>query len=93
MAEYYPLILRAVAGLDPNTPELRRQVYERARAALTARLQGLAPPLSGAERMKARLALEEAFRTVESEVEKAAEYGVSFRQFAHHLERPGHSPM
>jgi len=85
MAEYYPLILRAVAGLDPNTPELRRQVYERARAALTARLQGLAPPLSGAERMKARLALEEAFRTVESEVEKAAEYGVPFRQFAHHL--------
>jgi hypothetical protein len=33
---YYPLIFRAVSRLARNTPEARREVYERARAALTA---------------------------------------------------------
>ena len=36
MADYYPVISRAVAGLDPNTGEARRKVYERARAAITS---------------------------------------------------------
>jgi len=35
MADYYPLIARAIAGLDPNAPgESRRALYERARTAL-----------------------------------------------------------
>ena len=38
MADYYPLIARAVAGLDKNTGENRRALYERARAALVAQL-------------------------------------------------------
>src|SRR5260221_579476 len=34
MADYYPLIARAIAGLDPSAPgESRRALYERARAA------------------------------------------------------------
>ena len=36
MADYYPLIARAIAGLDPSAPgESRRALYERARAALS----------------------------------------------------------
>ena len=35
MTDYYPLIARAIAGLDPDAPgESRRAFYERARAAL-----------------------------------------------------------
>jgi hypothetical protein len=31
MADYYPLIARAIAGLDPSAPgESRRALYERA---------------------------------------------------------------
>ena len=36
MADYYPLIARAVAGLDKNTGDARRALYERARAALNS---------------------------------------------------------
>jgi hypothetical protein len=32
MTDYYPLIARAIAGLDPSAPdESRRALYERAR--------------------------------------------------------------
>ena len=47
MADYYPLIARAIAGLDPSAPgEARRALYERARAALIAQLRSVQPPLS-----------------------------------------------
>ncbi|RTL48305.1 MAG: hypothetical protein EKK40_17520 [Bradyrhizobiaceae bacterium] len=68
MADYYPLIARAVAGLDPNaTGESRRALYERARTALIAQLRGVQPALSEAEITRERLALEDAVRRVESE--------------------------
>ncbi len=68
MADYYPLIARAIAGLDPNsTGESRRALYERARAALIAQLRGVQPALSEAEITRERLALEEAVRKVEAE--------------------------
>ena len=46
MADYYPLISRAVAGLEKNNGENRRALYERARAALLAQLRGVTPPLN-----------------------------------------------
>ena len=47
MADYYPLIARAIAGLDPSAPgEQRRALYERARSALIAQLRSVQPPLS-----------------------------------------------
>ncbi|MBX9709485.1 MAG: hypothetical protein K2X60_00440, partial [Xanthobacteraceae bacterium] len=68
MANYYPLIARAVAGLDPSaTGESRRALYERARTALIAQLRGVQPALSEAEITRERLALEEAVRKVEAE--------------------------
>src|ERR1700694_4691796 len=68
MADYYPLIARAIAGLDPSAPgESRRALYERARAALIAQLRGVQPPLSESEITRGRLSLEEAVRKVESE--------------------------
>jgi len=83
MIDYHALILRAVAGLDPNTEETRRLVYERTRAALAHHLQALNPPLSESERMHQRLGLEEAFRRVEADVAKAAQSGRTFKEFAH----------
>jgi hypothetical protein len=83
MIDYHALILRAVAALDPNTEETRRLVYERTRTALTSHLQALNPPLDEPQRMRQRLALEEAFRRVEAEVDKAAQAGRPFPEFAH----------
>ena len=47
MADYYPLIARAIAGLDPSAPgESRRALYERARAALVDKRKSLLPALA-----------------------------------------------
>jgi hypothetical protein len=67
MADYYPLIARAMSGLDKNTGEARRALYERARTALVTQLRGVEPALSEADITRERLALEEAIRKVEAE--------------------------
>src|ERR1700752_2078250 len=68
MADYYRLVAKAVAGLEKNTGEGRRLLYERARTALVAQLRGMNdPPLTEAEITRERLALEEAIRKVEAE--------------------------
>ncbi|MCG6207901.1 hypothetical protein LPW26_24910 [Rhodopseudomonas sp. HC1] len=73
MADYYPLIARAISGLDPSAPgEQRRAIYERARAALITQLRGVQPPLTESEITRERLALEEAVRKVESEAAQRA---------------------
>src|SRR3979411_2326947 len=51
MADYYPLIARAIAGLDPNAPgESRRALYERARGAPNQHLRSVRPPPRRASR-------------------------------------------
>src|ERR1700704_5441303 len=73
MPDYYPLIARAIEGLDPSAPgESRRALYERARAALIQQLRGVQPPLSESEITRERLSLEEAVRKVESEAAQRA---------------------
>src|ERR1700722_7597822 len=67
MADYYPLIAKAVTGLDKSTGEARRALYDRARQALLAQLRGGTPALSEADITRERLALEEAVRKVEAE--------------------------
>src|SRR3954453_16158740 len=83
MADYYPLIARAIAGLDPSAPgESRRALYDRARTALIAQLRSVQPPLSESEITRERLSLEEAVRKVESEA----------AQRARDASRPGGAP-
>jgi len=72
MADYYPLIARAVAGLEKNTGDARRALYERARTALVAQLRGVNPPLSENDVTRERLALEESIRKVEAEAARKA---------------------
>jgi hypothetical protein len=73
MADYYPLITKAVASLDPGAPrESRRAIYERARAALLSQLRIMNPPFTEAEITHERLALEEAVRIVEGEAAQRA---------------------
>ena len=72
MADYHPLIARAVAGLEKNTGENRRMLYERARVALVAQLRGVVPALEESEITRERLALEEAIRKVEAEAARQA---------------------
>jgi hypothetical protein len=81
MADYQPLIARAVEGLDNSTGEARRALYERARAALVSQLRSIEPPLSEADITRERLALEDAIRKVEAESVRKAR-----------LERPAAPP-
>ncbi|HET9903985.1 MAG TPA: hypothetical protein VFQ27_09840 [Xanthobacteraceae bacterium] len=74
MTDYYPLLARAVAGLEKNTGEARRALYERARNALLAQLRSTTPPLSEPEITRERLALEEAVRKVEAEAARRARF-------------------
>src|SRR5580658_7543109 len=67
MADYHPLIARAVEGLGTSSGEARRALYERARAALVAQLRSIDPPLSEADITRERLALEDAIRKVEAD--------------------------
>ena len=71
MADYHPLMARAVEGLGISTGEGRRALYERARAALVTQLRGIDPPLSEADITRERLALEDAIRKAESETVRA----------------------
>ena len=72
MTDYYPLIAKAVSGLEKNTGDQRRALYERARMALIAQLRGLDPPVTESEITRERLALEESIRKVESEAARKA---------------------
>jgi hypothetical protein len=67
MADYLPLISRAVGGLEHNTGENRRALYERARTALVNQLRSVEPALEEADITRERLALEDAIRRVEAE--------------------------
>ncbi len=46
MADYYPLLARALANVSSATPETRKAVYDRAKAALLGQLQRADPPLA-----------------------------------------------
>src|SRR3974377_1971526 len=77
MAEYYPLIARAVGGVEDKSREKGRARDRRARAALIAQLRGADPPLDESQITRERLALEEAIRRVEAETAKADELPAS----------------
>jgi hypothetical protein len=72
MTDYYPLIARAVAGLQKNTGGARRMLYERAREALVELLRSAIPALGESQITGERLSLEEAIRKVEGEAAREA---------------------
>src|SRR5262245_51049503 len=71
MADYFPLIARAVAALSPNTREQRSALYDRARKTLAEKLSD--PTLQHAEPEAERAALEAAIQRVEMDAMRRAE--------------------
>jgi hypothetical protein len=67
MADYYPLLARALDALSDTSPDMRRAVYERARSALMDQLRGLDPPLAESDIARERLSLDEAINRIEAE--------------------------
>ncbi|MFG1427514.1 hypothetical protein [Roseixanthobacter glucoisosaccharinicivorans] len=67
MADYYPLLVRAIAGLPSNTAETRKMMFDRARNTLLKQLRGVEPPLPEGEITRERQSLEEAIRRIEAE--------------------------
>lgn len=67
MADYYPLLVRALSSLPQKTGEHRKAVYDRARTALLRQLRGVDPPLPEGEIIRERQALEEAIRRAEAD--------------------------
>lgn len=69
MADYYPLLARALDALPDRSPALRRAVYDRARNALIAQLRSLDPPVPEADIDLERQALDTAIGRLEAEYE------------------------
>jgi hypothetical protein len=69
MADYYSLVAKAVGALAPNSAEARREVYDRARAALLSEAHKLVPAWDRSEIMAEQLFLELAIGEVEAELQ------------------------
>jgi hypothetical protein len=67
MADFFPLISKAVASLSETSGESRQVLYDRVRAALLSELRAAEPPFSEFQIMHERLALEDAVRKFEDE--------------------------
>jgi hypothetical protein len=67
MVDYYQIVQRAVAALDPDTEASRQALYDRARAALAAQLCLKNPPLPNDSIRAELVALDDAIKKVESE--------------------------
>lgn len=66
MADYRSVLSRAVEGLTENTPENRRVLYERARAALERQLAALGAAVGGDQAQAQFSALDSAVAEIES---------------------------
>jgi hypothetical protein len=73
MADYYPLLAKAVSGLKTSTPETRAAIYERARKALLGQLQSMQPPPPDSAIERESRALDEAVARLEHEFGDVAE--------------------
>jgi hypothetical protein len=66
MADYYPIIGRAVSRLHSDTAEARHALYDHARTALLAQLRGQDPPVPELRIVRETEALEAAIRKLEA---------------------------
>lgn len=83
MADYYPLIARAVANLPQNTDAARSSLYERAHSALAAQLHNYNEP----EVTRERQALDEAIRKVEMEANNKRHHTTQQPERLSHMKR------
>ncbi len=67
MADFYSILVQAVGALDPNTMDTRGKLYDRARSAMTSKLEAATPPFPGADVAAAKIAFESAVARVEAE--------------------------
>jgi len=72
MADYYPLVARAVGTLNPNTPEQRRALYDRARRTLVDQLRIKDPTLTQTDVKAESAALDAAIQRVERDFARPA---------------------
>jgi hypothetical protein len=68
MADYHPLLTRAVSALPESTPETRRAVYERARKALIGQLRAVQPAMAEADIQAESAALDDAIARIEADL-------------------------
>jgi hypothetical protein len=68
MADYYPLLAKAVAAKAQSSPEARREIYERARKALLGQLRAIEPPVPEPDIERENQALDDAIGRLESEL-------------------------
>jgi hypothetical protein len=73
MADYYPLLAKAVAGLPNSTAEARYAVYDRARKALFGQLRNLDPPVPEEAVEREAQALDLAVARLEAEIATKSE--------------------
>jgi hypothetical protein len=67
MADYYPVLTRAVSGLATNNAQARRELYEHARTVFIAQLRRQDSQLSALETIRESIAFEMAILRVEAE--------------------------
>ena len=67
MADYYPILARAVCGLATNNAQTRHELYEHAREFLVAELRRRDPQISTSRIIGERVILETAILRLESE--------------------------
>jgi hypothetical protein len=67
VADYYSILSKAVSALEPNTASARQRLYERARSAMSAEIEGASPPFDASGIAAVKHGLRSAIERIEAE--------------------------